>query len=692
MGLGDQRARDERRVAAHEYHTRLASFFRECFVVYALDFDGGRYIGSTNDARRRWGEHEREVEAGEHHNSALAHLSEWAELRPTVLAVAETKKSMQRLEGWFIRNSACVNDEGAGTRAGKVSDEEVDAAVAEAERRLADFSADFSRASIGRTAAQSNGARPVQRLSTVRVPEGLRLPVVALGNGLTEGERRKAKEEKVRRLAASNLEAFVRVMWRQLNPTKAMKWAWWMSDLCRHLEALSSGRLKCMVANYPPGHSKTTICSICWPVWHMGRYGGSDRWLFASWSERNALRDQRQRRELLQSRTFNAIFRPTWRLKIDASAAKYYETTANGFFRSTTPMSRDVTGAHADLMVLDDVVPAAAAVGDEALLVQEWWRNTMESRMTDRALTRRLYVGQRICPLDLCELWRENGEVDCDFVLPAEYDPARAFPPTPLGFVDRRTEPGELLFPDHFPPEVQARIKLTTTSAVYAAQHQQAPGRGDQVQFPVERIKRWLYLPNREPDECIGAFDTAGGQKVGDQRRGKDGDYSVGQVWARWGDLLFLVEQIRSRVPFTEFCRLALDLVLRHPRCTRWLVEARSTGDPTERVLKEAVDDLWLRGQPPAGFARRPVFERIPHTSAKDQRIAESTAHYEHDRVFIPGEVLAEFKAEAQGWRNGGLHDDQIDCAATALSRFKRVDPNRAAVNQVISSMVTRKR
>lgn len=678
--------RDERRTAAHTRATRLASFFDRCWVVYALEFDGGRYIGSTNNARRRWGEHEREVEAGEHHNSALSHLTEWAQLTPTVLAVAPTKEAMQRLEGHFIRTLPCVNDEGAGTRAGDLTQEEIDEAVAEAAKRLADWkNADFS----GGRRPSERVARPELQTERVRLPP-LRLPSVRVAGGQTKGEQREAAMELARRNASRSLEAWVRYVWPLLNPGTRLVWADWMTDLCQHLEALSRGVFRCMVANYPPGHSKTTICSICWPVWHMGKYGGRDRWLFASWSERNALRDQRQRRELMTSPSFLDVFRPTWTLKIDASAAKYYETTEHGFFRSTTPMSKDVTGAHGDFMVLDDVVPAMAAVGDEALLVQEWWRNTMESRARNRATLRRLYVGQRICQLDLCELWREAGEVDCNFVLPAEFDPDKVWPPTPLGFVDRRKVRGELLFPARFSAEVQAAIKLTTTSAVYAAQHQQAPGKGELSQFPIEGVKRWLRLPVGEAAEWVGAFDTAGGQKVGDQRKGKDGDYSIGQVWARWGDQFYLVEQLRSRKPFVDFCRDALALVLRHPKCLRWFVEARSTGDPVAGVLDEELAKLWRSNQPPTGFTRRPIFERVPHQTHKDARIAESTAHYEHGRVWIPGEVLGEFKAEAQGWRNGGLHDDQIDCAATALARFKRVELSQASVRQVVSSMTRR--
>ena len=72
---------------------------------------------------------------------------------------------------------------------------------------------------------------------------------------------------------------------------------------------------------------------------------------------------------------------------------------------------------------------------------------------------------------------------------------------------------------------------------------------------------------------------------------------------------------------------------------------------------------------------------------ARDERRA---AAHTRGRVWIPGEILGEFKAEAQGWRNGGLHDDQIDCAATALARFKRVEFSQASVRQVVTSMVRR--
>lgn len=484
----------------------------------------------------------------------------------------------------------------------------------------------------------------------------------------TASARRSALEELARRKASTSLESFVRMAWPLLNPGVPLCWAPWMTDLCLHLEALREGKLfRTMVANYPPGCSKTTICSICWPVWSWGQDGGTSRWWFGTWSELNGRDQQKQRRDLLLSSLFALVFAPKWRLKDDSNSVKWFKTTALGWYRHTTPLSRDATGAHGDYFVMDDVVPASAAFTDEALIVRQWWVGTMESRVRNRLTTRKLYVGQRICTLDLCELWRDNGEVDCNFVLPAEGDPSLAYPPTPLGFVDRRAM-GEPLFPARFPPEVLESIKTSIPSAVWMAQHQQRPGAGEAMRFPAESLRRWSTLPSRKADEYIGAFDTAGGQSIAEARK-KDPDWNVGQVWGRWGDDFYLVAQLRNRSEFAVFESEALAFIMAHPEAKHWVIEGRSTGSPLKSSLSSRLLRMWREGEIPQAMGQPPSLERKPVQSNKEARIFASTVHYEHGHVYVPGEALAEFKAEAMAWPKGRF-DDQIDCAAAALDSF----------------------
>ena len=108
-------------------------------------------------------------------------------------------------------------------------------------------------------------------------------------------------------------------------------------------------------------------------------------------------------------------------------------------------------------------------------------------------------------------------------MLPMEFDPARAFP-TKLGFIDPRTEAGELLFPERFPAEVVARDKKVMGPYATAGQFQQEPTpRGGGV------IKRewWrLYEASVFPpmEYVVASLDTAYTIKA-------ENDFSALTVW-----------------------------------------------------------------------------------------------------------------------------------------------------------------
>ena len=106
-----------------------------------------------------------------------------------------------------------------------------------------------------------------------------------------------------------------------------------------------------------------------------------------------------------------------------------------------------------------------------------------------------------------------------------------------------------------------------------------------------------------------------------------------------------------------------------HPEAKHWVIEGRSTGSPLKSSLSARLLRMWREGEIPPAMGQPPSLERKPVQSNKEARIFASTVHYEHGHVYVPGEVLAEFKAEAMAWPKGRF-DDQIDCAAAALDSF----------------------
>lgn len=474
-----------------------------------------------------------------------------------------------------------------------------------------------------------------------------------------EERQAQALEELARQRIGERLASWVRAAWPILNPGQELIWEPWMDALCIHLEALSRGKkYRRLTINIPPGHSKTTICSICWPVWHWGRFGSTTRWLFASWSEPNVMRDQRARKDLLTSELFQYVFEPTWCLH-GSEAISLYETSEKGCFRCTTPNAKNLLGSHYDVIVLDDIVPATALPGPESDQVIRWWNQTVVTRVRDYKKTLIMYVGQRVSTNDLCQKWRDNKLKGCWLILPAEYDPEHAEKPTQLGWVDYRTFAGELLSVRK-PKEYLEELRTTVGPAVYQAQQQQRPLAAGDIVFNPDWFITWHRLPEGDL-RWIGVFDMAAG--LG----GKDSDYSVGQVWAFSGAHGYLVDQIRTNQPYNEVLKLAKAFTDRHPKVSRWIVEAKSLGPALLADLRTCV--RGVRGH--------------ETKDRKVERIVSLMPMAEAGQIHVPiGEVGATFRDEAASFspkagRRVGVHDDQLDAASLAIGAIR---PNASAI------------
>src|SRR5690606_26975250 len=122
--------------------------------------------------------------------------------------------------------------------------------------------------------------------------------------------------------------------------------------------------------------------------------------------------------------------------------------TAGGF-RFSTSVKGDMTGRHADMLIVDDPHKPVDLLGKSPAnltLVKSWWEGTVTSRFADPITGRRLVVMQRLHEEDLSGICLGAGYDH--LCLPMRFEPERAT----RG--DRRTQAGELLFPARFPESV----------------------------------------------------------------------------------------------------------------------------------------------------------------------------------------------------------------------------------------------
>ena len=138
----------------------------------------------------------------------------------------------------------------------------------------------------------------------------------------------------------------------------------------------------------------------------------------------------------------------------------------------------------------------------------------------------------------------------------------------------------------------------------------------------------------------------------------KSSDYVVMQVWARRGANVYLLDQIRKRLSFTDTLTAFTGLCARWPQAHRRLVEDKANGTAVIDSLKAKIPGIV------------PV---TPHES-KYARASAVSPFIEAGNVFLPDPAIALFDAEAfvteaASFPND-VHDDQVDAASQALAEL----------------------
>lgn len=112
-----------------------------------------------------------------------------------------------------------------------------------------------------------------------------------------------------RELCKRSFSYFVKQAWHVLEPTAELKWGWALDAICLHLEAVSSGKIKRLLINVPPGSMKSLLTSVLWPAWEWGALGRpSLRYIGTAHNRELATRDSRKCRDLIKSDWYQELW------------------------------------------------------------------------------------------------------------------------------------------------------------------------------------------------------------------------------------------------------------------------------------------------------------------------------------------------------------------------------------------------
>ena len=356
-------------------------------------------------------------------------------------------------------------------------------------------------------------------------------------------------------------------------------------------------------------------------------------------------------------------------LKRDAKAASSWELvhpSENTMY--SIGIGGGLTSRPVDIMFIDDPVKDFRAADSTLQSEQgwEWWQSVARPRLAPSApvvliLTR--WHESDLAGRLLAKQKEDEASDATDFdrweviniPAQADHDP-EAGETDPLG-----REPGEFMVSARGRTQAQWRATKNATSArIWSALYQgrPSPDAGD-----VWKRQWWKQYDTKlwatddgstftvECEEMIQSWDMT-------FKDTKSSDYVVGQVWARRGANVYLIDQVRARLTFTETVASLEAMHRKWPQARAILVEDKANGTAVIDVLKAKVPGII------------PI---NPHES-KYARASAVSPYIEAGNVWLPAPDIQLFPAdelieEAASFPNGA-HDDQVDSTSQALTRL----------------------
>jgi predicted phage terminase large subunit-like protein len=441
--------------------------------------------------------------------------------------------------------------------------------------------------------------------------------------------------------------SFIERSFYELNPQTRLLLGPHIEVIATKLEACRQGRIKRLIVNLPPRHLKSHCASIAFVAWYLGHHPAGHV-ICASYGQDLADKLARDCRNIMMSAWYKQLF-PA-RLA-DRVAVHDFMTTDLGT-RMSTSVGGVLTGRGADLILIDDALkPDEALSESRRKAVNEWYDNTLLSRLNDKAKGCIILIMQRLHQEDLVGhvLEQEPWEV-LSFPAIAEQDETFVID-SPIGRRWFKRKVGEALHPERETLQTLARIRERMGDYNFSSQYQQnpIPLGGAMVKTDWLRYYEPCELPQRF-DIKIQSWDTA-------NKSTELSDYSVCTTWGRANRQLYLLHVFRQRLNYPDLKRKVKALAYLHG-VNSILIEDKASG--TQLIQDLQAEHLFgiCPYEPPSGMD-------------KVMRLHAQTAWFENGFVFLPrnAQWLADYVTELTGFP-GTKHDDQVDSTTQALSHL----------------------
>jgi len=438
----------------------------------------------------------------------------------------------------------------------------------------------------------------------------------------------KRKEGKIH----SDFMAFVKHMWPEFIEGSHHK------IVAEKFNQLAEGKLKRLIINMPPRHTKSEFASFLLPAWMVGR-NPKLKIIQSTNTTELSVRFGRKAKGLIDSEEYQQIFKT--RLREDSQAAGKWETQGGGEYYAAGVGSA-ITGRGADLLIIDDPHSEQDAMNKEAMdRAYEWYTSGPRQRLqpggaivlvmtrwSTKDLTGRLLGAQREPKADQWDV------VEFPAILPSN----------------------KPLWPEYWKLEELEGVKASVSLQKWNAQYMQNPTSEEGAIIKREWWQVWDkdWIPALK--HVIQSYDTAFSKK-------ENADYSAITTWGVFylnddaPASLMLLDAKKGRYDFPELKQVAFE------QWKYWdpdtvIVEAKASGQPL-------TDELRKMGIPVVNFS--PSKGNDKHT-----RVNSVAPLFESGMIWAPEQEFAEEVIEECAAFPFGDHDDLVDSTTQAIMRFRQ--------------------
>ena len=449
-----------------------------------------------------------------------------------------------------------------------------------------------------------------------------------------------ARRNTTQQLAKTDFMAFVKYVWPSFIHGRHHE------KMAAAFERIAEGKVKRLIVNMPPRHTKSEFASYLLPAWFLGLYPGK-KVIQASHTGELAVGFGRKVRNLVDSDAYKDLF-PNVALQADSKAAGRWATNYAGEYFAIG-VGGAVTGKGADLLIIDDPhseqEATLAEVNPEIYdKTYEWYTSGPRQRLQPGgaiAIIMTRWSKKDLTGQVLKAAAQRSGEewevIEFPALLPS----------------------GRPLWPEFWSLKELEALKLELPNAKWQAQYQQSPT--SDVSAIIKR-EWWQIWEHDDPPYCefkIQSWDTA-------FLKTERADYSACTTWGIFykdDDTgtsqanIILLNAFKKRMEFPELKKRAQE-EFREWEPDSLIVEAKAAGSPL-------IFELRAMGIPVQEFTPSKGNDKIARLNAVADIFASG-------RVWVPNTHWAEELVEEVASFPSGEHDDMVDSMSQALLRYRR--------------------